>query len=50
MPDCEAETRITQALYTLELDWGTGTFDYGKIRKILTGERCAHQREQDQAA
>ena len=40
MPDCEAESRITRALFALELDWGAGTFDYRKIRDILTGEQC----------
>ncbi|MDQ0854797.1 hypothetical protein QFZ79_002908 [Arthrobacter sp. V4I6] len=37
MPECEAERRNLQALYELELDWGSGKFDYGKIRGILTG-------------
>ena len=40
MPDCEAETRITQALFEMEIGWGAGVFDYGKIKRILTGECC----------
>lgn len=40
MPDCEAETRITQALFEMEIGWGAGVFDYGKIKRILTGQRC----------
>lgn len=44
MPDCEAETRITQALYELELGWGAGVFDYAKIRRILTGQATEHCR------
>lgn len=45
MPECEAERRIKQALYELELQWGAGHFDVGKIRGLLTGkpsEQCAH--------
>lgn len=43
---CEAERRIMRTLYEMEIDWGAGTFDYAKIRGILTGrdtERCDHQ-------
>lgn len=46
MPECEAERRNRQALYEMENAWGAGTFDYGKIRRILTGrdqEPCEHQ-------
>ncbi|MDR6794838.1 hypothetical protein J2X12_002849 [Pseudarthrobacter oxydans] len=49
MSDCEAETRITQALFELEIGWGAGVFDYGKIKSILIGgshEECRHEREQ----
>lgn len=35
-PKCEAERRIRQALHALEVDWGRGVFDYGKIRALLT--------------
>jgi hypothetical protein len=43
MPECEAERRNRQALHALEVDWGRGVFDYGKIRAILAGpssEEC----------
>jgi len=46
MPECEAERRNLQALHAMELDWGSGKFDYAKIRGILTGkesEQCAHE-------
>jgi hypothetical protein len=36
VPECEAERRIREALHAMEVDWGRGTFDYGKIRAILT--------------
>ncbi len=42
-PTCEAERRNLQALHALEVDWGRGVFDYGKIRAILGGrstEEC----------
>jgi len=38
MPECEAERRNLQALFEMELDWGSGKFDYAKIRGILTGK------------
>ena len=37
MADCEAERRNRQALHAMELDWGSGRFDYGKIKAMLTG-------------
>lgn len=45
MPECEAERRNKQALYELELQWGPGHFDVGKLRGILEGKPsdcCAH--------
>jgi len=35
--ECEAERRITQTLYVMENDWAAGTFDYAKIKQLLTG-------------
>ncbi|MDQ0756094.1 hypothetical protein QFZ61_002081 [Arthrobacter sp. B3I4] len=37
VPECEAERRNVQALHAMEVDWGAGIFDYGKIKGILTG-------------
>lgn len=37
LPQCEAERRNRQALHAMEVDWGRGVFDYGKIRALLTG-------------
>jgi hypothetical protein len=43
MTDCEADQRNLQALHQLELDWGSGTFNYTNIRRILTGtEKCTN--------
>lgn len=45
MPECEAEERITRALFEMELAWGAGQFDYGKLKRILTaktGEECTN--------
>lgn len=39
MAECEAERRNRQALHAMEVDWGKGLFDYGKIRAILAGSR-----------
>ena len=46
MPECEADRRNRQALYVMELDWGSGRFDYGKIRGILTGHDTPQDAEQ----
>lgn len=44
MPDCEAEERNKRAAYELELQWGSGRIDLGRIKNILTGtETCTHQ-------
>lgn len=43
---CEAEDRITRALYAMRNDWHDGRFDYAKIRGMLTGRDtpdCAEQ-------
>jgi len=44
--ECEADRRNRMALYELELDWGSGRFDYGKIRGILTGRDTPQDAEQ----
>lgn len=45
-PPCEAEARNRQALYELELQWGAGKLDLGKLRRILNGgEQCEHEPE-----
>lgn len=36
MTDAE---RIKKALHMLDVDWGNGTFNYGRLRQILAGER-----------
>jgi hypothetical protein len=44
MPDCEAEERNMRALYEIELMWGSGVTDLGKLKHILTGRdtvKCA---------
>lgn len=37
MPDCEAARRNKQALYEIELAWGNGIVDLGKLQRILRG-------------
>lgn len=46
MPQCEAEGRIKRTLYVMENDWAAGSFDYGKIRGILSGRDTAECAEQ----
>lgn len=33
------QERIAKALHQLDVDWGNGTFNYGKLRQILAGNR-----------
>ena len=37
MTDCEAEERITRAIYEIEQMAGSWIIDLGKIKQILTG-------------
>ncbi|MCX2746586.1 hypothetical protein OOZ51_01995 [Arthrobacter sp. MI7-26] len=37
MPDCEAARRNKQALYEIDLAWGNGIVDLGKLQRILKG-------------
>jgi hypothetical protein len=37
MPECEAARRNKQALYEIELSWGNGIVDLGKLQRILKG-------------
>ncbi|BAS17329.1 hypothetical protein AHiyo8_56320 [Arthrobacter sp. Hiyo8] len=37
MPECEAARRNKQALYEIELAWGNGIVDLGKLQRILKG-------------
>lgn len=37
MPDCEPARRNKQALYEIELAWGNGIVDLGKLQRILKG-------------
>jgi len=37
MPECEAEERIMQALFEIEISWGSGKVDLGRIKQILIG-------------
>jgi hypothetical protein len=46
--ECEAERRIKQTLYVMENDWASGSFDYGKVKQMLTGRKddtCACEAE-----
>jgi len=40
VPECEAERRIKMALHQMELDWGSGRFDYTGLRRMLDGPPC----------
>lgn len=41
MPECEAERRIMQTLYQIELMWGSGETSLGKLKQTLLGGRDA---------
>jgi hypothetical protein len=40
MPECETARRNRQAIYEIELAWGNGVVDLGKLRRILTSAGC----------
>lgn len=40
MPECETARRNRQAIYEIELAWGNGVVDLGKLRRILTSADC----------
>lgn len=40
MSDCEPGRRNLQALYEIELAWGNGIVDLGKLQRILRGDGC----------
>lgn len=42
MAQCEAEQRILQAVFEIEIAWGSGKVDLGKIKQILTGRDSIH--------
>jgi hypothetical protein len=53
MPECEAEERNTRALYEIELMWGSGVTDLGKLKTVLTGRdttRCSQDTHRQEAA
>ncbi|GAB2707217.1 hypothetical protein ACX801_08345 [Arthrobacter bambusae] len=37
MPECEAARRNKQALHEIELAWGNGIVNLGKLQRILKG-------------
>jgi hypothetical protein len=37
MPECEPARRNKQALHEIELAWGNGIVDLGKLQRILKG-------------
>lgn len=45
MPQCEAEERCLRVAFEIELQWGSGKIDLGRIKNIATGrdvEKCDH--------
>ena len=46
---CEAEEALARLAFELELQWGAGRIDFGKLRGMATGTTCTHH-EQKEAA
>ena len=40
MTTCEAEERCLRIAYEIELMWGSGKTDLGRLKAIATGEKC----------
>jgi hypothetical protein len=49
MPECEDEERNMRSLYEIELKWGSGVTDLGKLKHILTGRDTAKCASHDMA-
>lgn len=44
MTDCEAEERCLKIAFEIELQWGSGRIDLGRIKDIATGrdaDKCS---------
>lgn len=41
MTMCEAEERLLQIAFEIELQWGAGRIDLGRLKALTTGEKCA---------
>jgi hypothetical protein len=40
---CEATEALTQIAFEIELQWGSGRLDLGRIKGMATGATCTHQ-------
>ena len=47
MIECEAERRNLQAVFAIEIAFGSGRIDLGEIKGILTGRDTPDCREHD---
>ena len=42
---CEAEEALMKLAFELELQWGAGHIDFGKLKTLATGTTCTHKEE-----
>jgi hypothetical protein len=44
-PVCEAQEALMKLAFELELQWGAGLIDVGKLKALATGATCTHQQK-----
>jgi hypothetical protein len=42
---CEAQEALMKLAFELELQWGAGLIDVGKLKALATGATCTHQQK-----
>lgn len=42
---CEAQEALMKLAFELELQWGAGLIDFGKLKGLATGATCTHKEE-----
>jgi hypothetical protein len=40
---CEAQEALLQIAFEIELQWGSGRVDLGRIKGMATGTTCTHR-------
>lgn len=42
---CEAQEALMKLAFELELQWGAGRIDFGKLKALATSATCTHKEE-----
>ena len=47
---CEAQEALMKLAFELELQWGAGRIDFGRLKGMATGATCTHHQQEAEAA